>query len=92
MSDLQTQFNEAVEKVRNAPEDGNFKPSNEYKLKMYALYRQATDGDVSGKRPGMLNVIERAKYDAWAEVKGMSREDAMQAYIDEVNKVEAQYG
>lgn len=92
MSDLQTQFNEAVEKVRNAPEDGDFKPSNEYKLKMYALYRQATDGDVSGKRPGMLNVIERAKYDAWAEVKGMSREDAMQAYIDEVNKVEAQYG
>lgn len=92
MSDLEQQFNDAVERVRNAPEEGEFKPSNEYKLKMYALYRQATDGDVSGKRPGMLNVVERAKYDAWAQAKGMSREDAMQAYIDEINKVEAQYG
>lgn len=92
MTDLQTQFNEAVEKVRSAPEDGEFKPSNEYKLRMYALYRQATNGDVAGKRPGMLNVIERAKYDAWADTKGMSQDDAMQAYIDEVNKVEAQYG
>lgn len=92
MSDLQTQFNQAVDKVRNAPNDGDFKPSTEYQLKMYALYRQATDGDVSGKRPGVLKVVDRAKYDAWARAKGMSSEDAMQAYIDEVNKVEEQYG
>ncbi len=92
MSDLQQQFNAAVDKVRNAPADGDFKPSNDYKLTMYALYRQATDGDVSGKRPGMLNVIERAKYDAWAKRKGMTRDQAMQAYVDEVDKVEAQYG
>lgn len=92
MSDLETQFNAAVDKVRNAPVDGDFKPSNDYKLTMYALYRQATDGDVSGKRPGMLNVVERAKYDAWAKRKGMTRDQAMQAYVDEVDKVEAQYG
>lgn len=92
MSDLQTQFNEAVGKVRNAPSDGDFKPSTDYQLRMYALYRQATDGDVSGKRPGMINVVARAKHDAWAKMKGMSSEDAMQTYIDEVNKVEAQYG
>ncbi|MEQ8799520.1 MAG: acyl-CoA-binding protein [Salinisphaeraceae bacterium] len=92
MSDLKQQFNAAVDKVRNAPSDGDFKPSNDYKLTMYALYRQATDGDVSGKRPGMLNVIERAKYDAWAKRKGMTRDQAMQAYVDEVDKVEAQYG
>lgn len=92
MTDLQTQFNEAVDKVRNAPSDGDFKPSTEYQLKMYSLYRQATDGDVSGKRPGVINVIARAKYDAWSKAKGMSKEDAMQAYIDEVNKVEEQYG
>lgn len=92
MSDLQQQFNAAVDKVRNAPADGDFKPGNDYKLTMYALYRQATDGDVSGKRPGMLNVIERAKYDAWARRKGMTRDQAMQAYVDEVDKVEAQYG
>lgn len=92
MSDLQNQFNAAVEKVRNAPGDGDFKPSTEYQLKMYALYRQATDGDVAGKRPGMLNVVQRAKYDAWAKAKGTSSEAAMQAYIDEVQKIEEQYG
>lgn len=92
MSDLKSQFEQAVEKVRTAPTDGEFKPSTEYQLKMYALYRQATDGDVSGKRPGMLNPIKRAKYDAWAKAKGVSSHEAMQAYVDEVNKVEEQYG
>lgn len=91
MSDLKQLFEEAVEKVRNAPDDGNFKPSNDYKLKMYALYRQATDGDVTGKRPGMLDPIGRFKYDAWAKIAGMSNEKAMQMYIDEVEKVESQY-
>ncbi|MDN5863377.1 MAG: acyl-CoA-binding protein [Salinisphaera sp.] len=92
MSDLEQHFKAAADKVRNAPEDGAFKPSNELKLKMYALYRQATDGDVSGKRPGMLKIIERAKYDAWTVAKGVNREDAMQAYVDEVAKIEAQHG
>lgn len=91
MSDLQEQFAEAVEKVRTAPDDGDFKPSNDYKLRMYALFRQATDGDVSGKRPGMLDPIGRFKYDAWARLKGMSGEDAMRQYVEEVSKVEQQY-
>lgn len=92
MSDLETRFRDAVEQVRNAPSDGPYKPSNEDKLRMYALYRQATDGDVQGKRPGMLNVIERAKFDAWAAMKGTPREEAMQRYIDAVETVRAQYG
>jgi len=92
MSDIQSRFEAAVDKVRNAPKDGGFKPSNEYMLKMYALYRQATDGDVQGKKPGMLNPVARYKWQAWNDVKGMDREDAMQQYIDEVDKVEAQYG
>ncbi|MBS64220.1 acyl-CoA-binding protein [Salinisphaera sp.] len=92
MSDLESRFQEAVEKVRNAPEDGGFKPSNDYKLKMYALYRQATDGDVQGKKPGMLNPIARYKWQAWADMKGKSSEEAMQEYIAEVDKVEAEYG
>ncbi len=92
MSDLKKEFEAAVEQVANAPEDGNFKPSNDYKLRMYALYRQATSGDASGKRPGMLDPIGRFKFDAWAKLKGMSADDAMQQYIDEVKKVEAQYG
>jgi acyl-CoA-binding protein len=92
MSEPEDRFNDAVEKVRNAPENGGFKPSNEYKLKMYALYRQATDGDVQGKKPGMLNPVARYKWQAWAQVKGMSSTQAMQEYITEVDKVEAEYG
>lgn len=92
MSDLEKRFAEAVEKVRNAPQDGGYKPSNDDKLRMYALYRQGSDGDVQGKRPGMLDLIGRAKYDAWAKLKGTPREDAMRRYIEEVERIEATYG
>jgi len=90
--DLKQRFEQAVEKVRTAPADGPFKPSNELKLKMYALYRQAIDGDVQGKRPGMLDIVARYKYDAWAMAKGLSAEDAMRKYLEEVAKVEQKYG
>lgn len=90
--DLETRFEQAVNKVRNAPDDGSFKPSNEFRLKMYALYRQATDGDVTGKRPGMLKVVERAKYDAWSKAQGMPRDKAMAAYIEQVDAIETEHG
>jgi acyl-CoA-binding protein len=51
-------------------------------LKIYALYKQASSGDVEGKRPGFTDMVGRAKWDAWNEVKGKSREDAMQDYVD----------
>ncbi len=92
MSDIQAAFEAAVEAVRNAPDDGPLKPSNEDKLQMYALFRQAKDGDVSGKRPGMLDPVGRFKYDAWAKLKGMSSEDAMQQYVDRVQKFQNQAG
>ncbi|MEM9070069.1 MAG: acyl-CoA-binding protein [Myxococcota bacterium] len=56
-------------------------PSNDVLLDLYGLYKQATSGDVSGKRPGMLDVKGRAKYDAWASRKGMSAEKARAAYV-----------
>ena len=90
--DLKQRFEQAVEKVRTAPPDGPFKPSNELKLKMYALYRQAIDGDVQGKRPGMLDVVARYKYDAWTMARGLSAEDAMRKYLEEVAKVEQKFG
>ncbi len=92
MSDLKARFDACVEKVRTAPADGPLKPSNEQKLKMYALYRQAQDGDVSGKRPGMLDPVGRFKYDAWAALKGMSQDEAMQQYVDQVDAFEQQAG
>lgn len=85
MSDLKAQFDEAVNEVQNA--DGDFKPSTEMKLEFYALYKQATVGDVSGKRPGMMDFVGRAKYDAWAKLEGVSKEQAMQQYIDKLAAV-----
>ncbi len=51
-------------------------------LKLYALYKQAVSGDATGNRPGMFDMVGRAKYDAWAGLKGMSRDSAMQSYVD----------
>jgi len=91
MSDLKQRFEQAVEQVRNAPADGDFKPSNDYKLKMYGLYRQATDGDVTGKKPSMLNPINRMKWQAWKDMEGTSADTAMEQYIAEVDKVASEY-
>ncbi len=82
MSDLKAKFEAAVNYVQTA--EGDFKPSNELKLEMYALFKQATEGDVSGKKPGMLDVVGRAKYGAWEGLKGVSSDDAMQRYIDKI--------
>ena len=70
-------FETAVEDVKALNRD----PGNDAKLRLYALYKQATVGDVQGKRPGMLDMLGRAKYDAWAKVSGTSREDAESEYV-----------
>lgn len=84
MSDLETRFNEAVDFIQNGR--GDTSPSNDLKLAFYALYKQATEGDVTGKRPGMMDFVGRAKFDAWEKVRGMSREDAMQGYISRLDE------
>jgi diazepam-binding inhibitor (GABA receptor modulator, acyl-CoA-binding protein) len=78
MADLKAAFAQAVTESKQLPE----KPDNMTLLKIYALYKQATEGDVEGKRPGFTDMVGRAKFDAWAEQKGTSNDDAMQAYID----------
>jgi acyl-CoA-binding protein len=57
------------------------RPSNETLLELYGLYKQATEGDVAGPRPGMLDLKGRAKHDAWSKRTGMSRDDAMKGYV-----------
>ena len=64
-------------------------PDNDTLLALYSLYKQASVGDVSGERPGALDMINRAKFDAWAGRKGTAREDAMKAYIELVDKLKA---
>lgn len=84
MSDLKAQFEKAAQEAQQLPH----KPDNDTLLRLYALYKQATAGDVTGKRPGFMDMIGQAKYDAWAKVKGSSKEAAMQAYIDLVKKLQ----
>ena len=77
MSDLKAQFETAVADSKNLSE----RPDNQTMLKMYGLYKQATSGDASGPRPGFTDMVGRAKWDAWNEVKGTSADDAMKQYV-----------
>lgn len=81
MSDFET----AVADVKELPE----KPGNDDLLKLYALYKQATVGDVEGKRPGMMDFVGRAKYDAWAALEGTTTDDAEQSYVELVESLKA---
>lgn len=87
MSNLKTEFDAAVNYIQTA--EGDFKPSNELKLQFYALYKQATTGDASGKRPGMMDFIGRAKYDAWSKLRGMPPEQAMEEYVGQLERLKA---
>jgi acyl-CoA-binding protein len=78
MANLKAAFEKAVADSKQLPE----KPDNMTLLKIYALYKQATGGDVEGKRPGFTDLVGRAKWDAWNELKGKSRDASMQEYVD----------
>ncbi|MDO9003163.1 MAG: acyl-CoA-binding protein [Aquabacterium sp.] len=78
MTDLTTQFEAAVANSKLLPA----KPDNDTLLKIYSLFKQATVGDVQGDRPGMMDFVARAKYDAWAALKGKTSDQAKQTYID----------
>jgi acyl-CoA-binding protein len=78
MASLKSKFDKAVKDSKALTE----KPDNATLLKIYALFKQATGGDVEGKRPGFTDFVGRAKFDAWTEQKGKSAEDAMQEYVD----------
>jgi acyl-CoA-binding protein len=80
---LQAQFDQAVADSKNLPE----RPDNMTLLKIYALFKQASTGDVDGKRPGFTDMVGRAKYDAWDALKGTSKDDAMQQYIDLISEL-----
>ena len=86
MSDLNSRFETAAEDVQHLPE----RPDQKTLLKLYALYKQATGGDATGDRPGFMDFVGRAKYDAWAEHKGKTSDEAMQAYIDFVERLKAE--
>ncbi|NGY04645.1 acyl-CoA-binding protein [Solimonas terrae] len=80
MADLKADFAKAQKDVKTLTQ----RPDNNDMLFLYAHFKQASEGDVSGKRPGMLDMVGRAKYDAWAKLSGSKPDAAMKAYIDKV--------
>ena len=85
MSDLNARFEAAVANSKTLSE----RPDNSTLLKLYALYKQATAGDVEGRRPGFTDMVGRAKYDAWAAIKGTAGDEAMNQYISLVESLQA---
>ena len=84
---LSEDFSSAQEKVKQLKRQ----PSVDELLDLYALYKQSNLADVQGKRPDMLDIRGRAKFDAWAKRKGMTKEAAMQQYVDLVAKLVTRY-
>jgi len=85
---LKDDFAAAQDRVQTLAE----RPSNDQLLELYALYKQATVGDVEGSRPGMLDLKGRAKYDAWAKRKGTKKNEAMKKYVALVGKLAKKLG
>jgi acyl-CoA-binding protein len=82
---LQDQFIQAQADSKNLSE----RPDNMTLLKIYALFKQGANGDVTGERPGFTDMIGRAKYDAWEQLKGTAQDDAMQQYVDLIDELKA---
>ncbi len=85
MSDTGERFERAAEAVKQLDE----KPDNDTLLKLYALYKQGSEGDVSGDKPGFFDFVGAAKYEAWEQLEGTAREDAQARYIDLVKALGA---
>ena len=85
MSDLTSQFEQAAKDVHALSE----RPDNDTLLRLYALYKQGAEGEVSGSKPGFFDFVGTAKYEAWAKLSGTKQDDAKQQYVDLVKKLTA---
>jgi acyl-CoA-binding protein len=85
MTDIATQFTQAHEDVQQLPE----RPGNLTLLRLYALYKQATRGDVQGDKPGFTDIVGKYKYDAWAALKGTAQDAAKQQYVELVESLKS---
>jgi len=81
-------FNQAQEEVKKLAK----RPNNEELLSLYSLFKQASEGNVTGSRPGMIKVKERAKWDSWKKLEGMNSDEAMKNYNDLVDRLKSTYG
>ena len=85
MSDLTRLFQIADEDSKKLGK----RPDNDTLLKLYACFKQGENGDVEGKRPGFTDLVGRAKFDAWAKLKGTPQETAMQQYVDLIESLKS---
>ena len=83
MSDLKSRFEQAAKDVHALAE----RPDNDTLLRLYALYKQGAEGDVSGPKPGFFDFVGTAKYEAWEKLKGLSNDDAKKKYMDLVKRL-----
>ena len=81
--DLKSKFEAAAAAAKQTKK----RPDNTTLLKLYSYYKQATEGDVKGDRPGGFDFVGGAKHDAWSKLKGMSKDEAMQNYIKQVERL-----
>ncbi|XP_053162416.1 acyl-CoA-binding protein [Hemicordylus capensis] len=84
----QAEFDKAAEEVKNLKSQ----PTDPEMLDIYSHFKQASVGDINTERPGMFDFKGKAKWDAWNGLKGMSKEDAMKAYIAKVEELKGKYG
>ena len=85
MTELAEKFEQAAAAAKSLPD----RPDDATMLKLYALYKQGSAGDVSGSKPGFFDFVGVAKYEAWEKLAGLSPEDAQQQYVDLVTKLGA---
>ena len=85
MSDLSRKFDRATRDAQQLKK----RPADEDMLRLYALYKQGSEGDVTGPKPGFFDFVGTAKYEAWAKLSGTGQDEAMQKYIDLVGKLTA---
>ena len=83
MADLKSQFEQAAKDVHSLAE----RPDNDTLLRLYALYKQGSEGDASGPKPGFMDFVGSAKYEAWEKLQGTSSEQAMKKYVELVNRL-----
>ena len=83
MSDLKARFEQATKDIQALPE----RPDNDTLLRLYALYKQGSEGDASGAKPGFFDFVGTAKYEAWEKLAGTKPDDAMKKYVDAVKKL-----
>lgn len=83
MSDLQNRFEQAAKDIQSLAE----RPDNDTLLRLYALFKQGSEGDVSGAKPGFFDFVGTAKYEAWTKLKGTDQDDAKKKYVDLVKKL-----